>query len=179
MASINSRTRDGRTVWLAQVSVKGFKRQSRQFSDKKTAKAWADAEEAALRKLKQADALSPDAADITIKELAERFLRDPKVRQVRYCDDLERLVAVWVERYGDRKVRYFGAVQIIDLRDELLKGRKPATVNRYVSAMRRCWNWGREVGLIDRAAGWPSAVMLGEPRGRSRYLDDDELAALL
>jgi integrase len=90
-----------------------------------------------------------------------------------------RLVAAWVERYGDRKARSFGSVQILAMRNDLLEKRGPATTNRYLSAMRRCWNWGREVGVIDRAAVWPSKVMLKEPRGRVRYLDDAELAALL
>jgi integrase len=177
MASINSRTRDGRKVWLAQINVKGFQRLSRQFDDKQAAQTWADEQERSLRRLRQSGGASPELSTITIAELVERFLRDPTVKQNRSYPDQAGLLAPWTDRYGSTKVRAFGAVQIIDTRDVLLNGRSNARVNRYVSAMRRCWNWGREVGLIDGA--WAPAVMLQEPRGRVRYLADDELDAVL
>ena len=180
MASINSRRRDGRTVWLAQVSVKGFKRLSQQFDDFKAAKTWADAEEAALRKLRQTSGISADAAEITLADLAERFLRDPKVKQRVYYSDVARHLAGWVSRYGDHKVRHFGAVQIVDRRDALhATGLTRTTCNRHLASMRRGWHWGQEVGLVDRAAAWPTGVMFDEPRGRTRFVDDEELAALL
>jgi integrase len=60
-----------------------------------------------------------------------------------------------------------------------LLGRSPATVNRYLSAMRACWNWGRDSGLVANESAWPGRVMLKEPPGRVRFLDDEELDAVL
>jgi integrase len=66
-----------------------------------------------------------------------------------------------------------------DARHALQQGRKPATVNRYLSAMRSAWNWGRAAGLVPQEQAWPSRLMLTEPKGRVRFLNDGELAALL
>ena len=50
---------------------------------------------------------------------------------------------------------------------------------RYLSALRSCWNWGRAAGLVPTDHVWPPRVMLPEPKGRVRSLSDDELAALM
>jgi len=64
---------------------------------------------------------------------------------------------------------------------EKLKGtgtdvRAAGTVNRHLSAFRSCWNWGRTAGLIPQDRGWPSRFTLTEPKGRTRFLSDAELA---
>lgn len=183
MASINSRTRkrDGRkvTVYVAQVRVKGFKATAKQFDDKAEAKAWAEEQEAALKKLRKIGGVSAELPTLTVAQLIERFLADPETKQLKYHSDLTTLLAPWAERHGSMKVRAFGPLQIVDMRNHLLNGLiSPARVNRYLSAMRRCWNWG--IGLlIDRAQAWPRKIMLKEPRGRVRYLSDGELKSLL
>ena len=69
--------------------------------------------------------------------------------------------------------------QALPVRSKLQPGRAPATVNRHLSAMRACWNWARSAGLIPQDRLWPSRLMLTEPKGRTRYLTDDELAACI
>jgi integrase len=54
----------------------------------------------------------------------------------------------------------------------------PATVNRYVSQMRRVWHWGTPA-FVPRDQAWPDNLMMTEPAGRSVFLDDAQLAALL
>jgi integrase len=59
------------------------------------------------------------------------------------------------------------------------KGRAPATVNRYLSALRSCWNWGRAMSLVPQDHTWPTRLLLKEDNERQRYLSDDELKRLI
>ncbi|MGB5104045.1 MAG: site-specific integrase [Steroidobacteraceae bacterium] len=181
MATIHSRKRGGRKVWLAQVRLKGFDPVSRQFDDKAAAAAWAEEEERSLRKLRDRGPVVPEIASITLADLIDRYLRDPNTAALDSYADTERLLGYWRGRYGTTRLRAFGPAHVIDGRDALLaKGRKPATVNRYVSWLRRAWNWGRgTAGLVDSAAAWPPGLLLTENNTRSRFLSDDELAVLL
>jgi len=70
-------------------------------------------------------------------------------------------------------------LQLRDARAALRAGRAAGTVNRYLSAMRSAWNWGRAAGLVPQEQGWPSRLMPTEPKWRVRYLSDEELGALL
>lgn len=180
MAAIHSRKRNGRRVWLAQIRLRGFKPVAKQFADRAAAVAWADEEERALRKLRDRGAAVPELASLTVADLVDRYARDPNTRALDSFEDTDRALGFWRERCGAIRLRAFGAVQIVDARDALLaSGRKPATVNRYLSWMRRAWNWGRAAGLVDSAAAWPVRLMLRENNARNRFLTDDELTALL
>jgi hypothetical protein len=72
-----------------------------------------------------------------------------------------------------------GVVHLRDARAKLTaggrkKGRAPATVNRHLSALRSCWNWGRAAGLVALERAWPAKLLLKEPAGRTRFLSGDE-----
>ena len=180
MASINSRTRGGRKVWVAQVRLKGLDPVSRQFDDKASAQRWAKDEETRLDELRQVAGVSPEVGTVTIKKLCERYLADPKAKQLDTYKERERHLGHWTEHYGTMRCRDFGPLQILERRDALLAtGIKPATVNRYVAAMRRAWNWGRNVRLLSSNSAWPGEVMLEEKNARTRYLEDDELKRLM
>jgi integrase len=73
----------------------------------------------------------------------------------------------------------FGTVQLREARELLGNGRAPATVNRYLSALRSCWNWGRAAQYIPAEKVWPTRLFLTEPRERVRFLNDVELAAVM
>lgn len=180
MATINSRTRGGRKVWLAQIRLKGLAPVSRQFEDKKAAQEWAKEEEAKLDKLREVAGVSPEIGTLTLKELCDRYLRDPKAKALDTYDERVRHLGYWTQHCGSMRCRSFGPLQILERRDALLaSGITPATVNRYVAAMRRAWNWGRNARLIDASCGWPGEVMLDEDNERVRFLTDDELSAVL
>jgi hypothetical protein len=36
--------------------------------------------------------------------------------------------------------------------------RGPGTINRYLSALRSAWNWGRASGIIPQERSWPDRV---------------------
>jgi integrase len=180
MASFQKRTNgDNSKVVLAWVRIKGFKPASKSFPNLADAKAWATALEEELRKQRKHGQARKDLPTLTIKGLIEEFLADPETKQLKYFDDLEALLAWWVNHCGAEKVMQFGTVQLREARELISNGRAPATVNRYLSALRSCWNWGRAAQFIPSEKVWPTRLFLTEPRERVRFLNDAELAAVM
>jgi integrase len=180
MATIHARKRSGKKVWLAQVRLTGLRPVYKQFDSKAEAEAWADAEERSLKRLRDRGGADPDVGNLTVADLIDRYLRDPNTTALDSYADTSRLLGRWRRDYGATRLRAFGPAQVLDCRDRLLAEKlKPATVNRYLSWMRRAWNWGRKMQLVDSASAWPPQLLLTEDNKRSRFLSDDELATLL
>lgn len=180
MASYQKRTNnDGTKAVLAWVRIKPFKPTSKSFADMAAARTWADALEEELRKQRGQGQARQDLTSLTIAGLTTEFLKDPETVQLKYFADLSALLAWWVNKYGAEKVLGFGTLKLREARELLQKGRGPATVNRYLSALRSAWNWGRAAGLIPQEKVWPTRLLLTEPRERVRFLTDAELVAVL
>jgi hypothetical protein len=112
--------------------------------------------------------LSPDLSvskiRLTIDDLVTAYRKDPKVRQLRTVDDLETMLATWVDENGTDRLRGFGYLQIVAFRDKQLgTGLSPARVNRYLSAMRRCWNWGNPHYVQTPWPGLVTDTLTSEP----------------
>jgi integrase len=169
--------------YVAQVRVPPFKPVAKSFERKGEAETWARETASALNSQRERGADRSDLSVLTVKNLIDDFRADEKVKQRKYFADLELLLAWWSNQYGTERVADLGVLKLRAARDKLKrhggKERAPATINRYLSAMRACWNWGRNAGLVPQDRGWPSQLLLSEPRGRSRYLSDDELNAML
>src|SRR5580698_892568 len=156
------KTDDGRKRVLAVVRIKGFKKSARAFDSRRDAKEGADATEKELRGLRDRGGARADVTTLCLDDLAKAYLADPKVKQRRSYNDIAQLIAAWVDEYGTTKLRGFGYLQIVAFRDkQLATGLSPARVNRYVSQMRRCWNWGNPHYV---QAPWPQKIMLEEPK---------------
>jgi integrase len=180
MPSFQKRTNgDGSKAVIAWVRIKSFKPASKSFPNLADAKAWAIALEEELRKQRKRGQARKDLPTLTIKGLIEEFLADPETKQLKYFADLEALLAWWVNHCGAEKVMQFGTLQLREARELLGNGRAPATVNRYLSALRSCWNWGRAAQFIPAEKVWPTRLFLTEPRERVRFLNDAELAAVM
>lgn len=178
MATIQKRKySDGSVAYLAQVRVKPFKPTSKSFPKRSDAAAWADNLERELRSKRKA--VRSDLTKLTVAQLTREFLDDPETKALRTYDSLELLIAWWVNHCGGQKALDMNVLSLREARARLQPGRAPATVNRYLSAMRSCWNWGRAAGLLPQDLLWPSRLMLTEPKGRTRFLSDDELTRLL
>lgn len=173
------RAKDGSISYLAQVRIKPFKPASKAFTKLADAKAWAEALEDDLRKQRQRGLVVDDLPRLTVARLIEQFLDDPETQALRYYDSLAMLLAWWANEYGTTKALELSVLKLRAARDKLSRGRKPSTVNRYLSAMRSCWNWGRAAGLLPKDNIWPTRLMLREDNERQRYLSEDELTLLL
>jgi integrase len=156
------RTESGKKRILAVIRIKGFKRTSKAFDTLRDAKDWAEAEERNLRGLRDRGGARADVTTLTITDLVTAYLSDPRAQQLRSFDGLKLMLGAWVDEYGSGRLRGFGYIQIVAFRDKLLgTGLTPARVNRYLSAMRRCWNWGNP---HYTQTPWPQKVMLEEPK---------------
>lgn len=179
MASFQWRTNgDGSRRVTALVRVRGMKPASKTFADEGEARSWASEMESRLRTMRNRASARPDIARVTVRELCERYLDDPATKALRSYDDVALFLAWWIDRYGSSKTIEFGATTIFEARSQLMPGRSHATVNRYIAPMRQAFSWGRRVGLVPEDRPWPSGVMLPEPRGRTRFLSDEEMDRL-
>jgi integrase len=180
MATISKRkSSNGAISYLAQVRIRPFRPTSKSFPSLPEAKIWAKELEEELRRQKKEGAVSSDITQFTVGKLIEQFLADPNTKELRYHDTLTILLAWWANHCGDTKVLDLNVLKLRTAREKLQKGRAPATVNRYLSALRSCWNWGRVSGLVPQQQRWPTRLLLKEADERQRYLTDDELTRLL
>ena len=180
MATIREhKAKDRGRTYTATVRIKPYPSASKTFEKRADAQGWARELERELRKQRDRGGLRRDVPKMTVAQLIREFLEDPETASLRYFDSLSLLLAWWTGHYGATKVMELNVLTLRQARDALRPGRAPATVNRYVSAMRSAWNWGRAAGLVPQEQTWPSRLMLTEPKGRTRYLNDRELGALL
>lgn len=180
MATIQKRkNKDGSTSYVAWVRIKPFRPVSKSFRQRKAAAEWADDLERELRAQREHGGVRADVATLTVRDLAQAFLEDPDVQALRSYETLELRLAWWVNHYGGERALGLNVLKLREARDKLRPGREPATVNRYLAAMRSCWNWGRAAGLIPHNNLWPRRLMLTERNTRQRYLTDAELDRLL
>lgn len=179
MATIRKhKAKDGSVSFTATVRIKPFPPACKTLPVRKDVEAWARDLERELRKQRDRGGLRRDVPKMTVAQLITEFLEDPETNGLRYYDSLSLLLAWWTSHYGATKVMELNVLQLRDARSTLKAGRAAGTVNRYLSAMRSAWNWGRAAGLVPQEQAWPSRLMLTEPKGRVRYLSDDELTAL-
>jgi integrase len=174
------KSREGATTFTACVRIAGFQPAAKTFGTRKAAAEWAEGTEDLLREQKKrASGVRRDVAVLTLGDLLLEFLKDPDVTKLRTFDDLHRLCAWWIQDRGTLKALELNVLVLREAREKLSRDRGPATTNRYLSALRSAWNWARAAGLVPSDRRWPERLLLTEPRGRVRFLSDDELAAVL
>ena len=181
MPTIQKRVgKDRAASYVATVRVRPFNSASKAFAKRSEAVTWAEELERNLKAQRKVGGVREDVASLTVAGLCREFLADPETKALKYHDDLHRLLTWWTTHYGAERIMQLSVLKLREARDKLRHGGKaPATVNRHLSALRSCWNWGRSSGLVAQDRLWPSRLMLTEPKGRTRYLTDDELKALL
>jgi len=185
MANITKRESKSGTKWRVLVRLKGSPPQSATFARKTDALRWAQATESAIREGRYF--ATPEARRRTLRELLSRYIetvigpspprgREKRIVQLRW----------WAKRLGDYVLADVTPSRIAEGRDALAAGEgpsgrpaSPATTNRYLAALShgftvavREWGWLAEnpVRKVRR---------LTEPRGRVRFLSDEERERLL
>jgi integrase len=175
--------------FVAQVRIrpyqpcqKTFKVVTNSKAARQAAEQWGKEEEKRLRTEteKGASVVREDISRLTIGKLINLYLEDPEVRGLKTFKDVDRLLAWWLKEHVSCRVLDFNVMVIRAARDKLHKTKKtPATANRYISCMRACWNWGLNTGVVPQDRAWPRKLLLTEPPGRTKFLTDEQLAALL
>jgi integrase len=186
MASIEEReTQDGKTTYRVKVRLKGYPTQSETFTRLTDAKKWAASTESAIREGRHFK--TAEAKKHTVGEMVDRYIRDvlPTKHPKDQAQQKSQLLR-WKAELGHALLADITPASIVSNRDKLLsettqqgRQRAPATVARYMAVLSHAfttavneWGWLEDSPM--RKVKKPSL-----PRGRVRYLSDDERSALM
>jgi len=178
MATIRERkTGNGEVRYQAQVRLKGFPQQNATFNRKTDAKRWIQQTEAAIREGRHFK--TTEAKKRTLAELIDRYIRDVLPTKPKSMNAQGRQLKWWRDELGYRSLAEITPPLLSEIRDKLHEGRQPATVVRYMAALSHAftvacneWEWLNDNPM--RKVRRPK-----EPRGRVRFLDEDERKRLL
>lgn len=184
MATITERrTESGERHYQVKVRLKGHPPQAATFRRKKEAERWAQATEAALRERRYFKAAESERR--TVGELIDRYMHEilPTKRSAR---SQRTQLLWWRDELGHLILADLTPAAIANCRDRLARGEtpsgraaSPASQVRYLAALSHTFTVAvREWGWLDdnpvRKVRRPT-----EPRGRVRFLSEEERTALL
>jgi integrase len=185
MANIERRiAKDGTLTHRAKVRLKGYPEQSATFQRLTDARRWVQSTEAAIREGRHFK--TSEAKSHTLGDLVDRYIREVLPRKPKSVAKQAAQLAWWDDQVGQYTLADITPARIAACRDKLAAGiscrgrqRSPSTAVRYMAALShafsvavREWGWLEDNPL--RKVTKPK-----EPRGRVRYLADDERARLL
>jgi integrase len=204
MANIEKRrSKTGELSYRAKVRLKGFEEQSATFERLTDAKKWAAATESAIREGRHFK--TSKAKQHTLGELIARYKRDVLPTKPKSAKDQERQLDWWAAVLGHKTLADVTPALLAEARDKLASGmlkdgsmtveaidpktkkpvskpvepRQNATVVRYLAALShafsvavREWDW-LESSPISKV------TKPKQPRGRVRFLSDEEREELL
>ncbi len=181
MASIEKRDTGDGVSYRVKIRVKGRPPQSATFERLTDARRWAQSTEAAIRERRYFK--TTEAQRRTLGELVDRYIRDVVPQKGTWAGDQAKQLRWWRAELGRLMLSDVTPAVIAEARDKLAAGitvrgrqRSPATVNRYLAVLSHAFTLAvKEWGWLDdnpsRKVSKPR-----EPRGRVRYLSDDERA---
>jgi integrase len=172
--------------YRAEVRRKGHKPLCKTFQRKTDAQRWINEQEATIYK---GGVVTMEVDRKTVGDLIQRFL-DERVSQMipSSQNDYGMQLRCWGKNIGHLTLRQLRRSNIIEIREKLRKDtysrgvedkqRSPSTVNRYLAALSTCCSYGVEIGMLEMNP-CIGIKRLAEPRGRTRFLSDDERERLL
>lgn len=185
MAVIESRrTDDGSISYRVKVRLKGHPPTSCTFQRITDAKRWAQSTEAAIREGRYFK--TAEAKRHTLGDLVDRYLTEVLPTKPKNASNSQHHLLWWKSKIGSYLLADVSPALVVKHRNELLatttrRGTKMAngTVVRYMASLSHAfslavkdWQWIDDSPL--RKVSKPK-----EPRGRERFLSDDERLALL
>ena len=186
MATITKRTDSkGATSYRVEVRLKGYPAQRTTFARLTDARKWAQATEAAIREGRHFGTV--EAKRHTLAELIDRYARDVLPTKKASTAHAQRFqFDWWKSEYGHLTLADVTPAVLAEARDRLLatttkRGQTmtPAYVVRHLAALSHCFTVAvREFGWVESNPVL-KVTKPKEPRGRIRFLSDDERERLL
>jgi integrase len=185
MASIQERRdKDGKTRYRVQVRVKGCAPQRATFERKTDAKLWAQQTESAIRDGRHFK--TTESKKHTLGEMIDRYMENVLPHKKDCVQRQGTQLLWWKKQIGRKLLSDISPSLIAEHRDKLLKEstprgefRSPSTVVRYLAALSHVftiavkeWEWIEDSPM--RKVAKPK-----EPRGRVRFLSEEERKTLL
>ena len=196
MANIERRvSKTGETSYRVKVRLKGHATQSGTFKRLTDARKWVQDTESAIRAGRHFK--TSEAKRHTLGDLIDRYIREVLPRKPKSKVDQGQQLSWWKAQLGPRTLADITPAVIAEWRDRLASDpirtahqddskephspryRSPSTVARYLAALSHAftiavkeWGWLEDSPL--RKVAKPK-----EPRGRVRFLSDEERRALL
>ncbi|WP_218814173.1 tyrosine-type recombinase/integrase [Rickettsiella endosymbiont of Dermanyssus gallinae] len=185
MANIEKRiTQDGKISFRVKVRLKGFPTQTATFQRLTDARKWVQQTEASLREGRHFK--TTEAKRHTLAEAIDRYIHKVLPTQSKKEKNQLTQLKYWKEILGTYTLAEITPSLLAEQRDRLLEEktkrkelRTPATVNRYLAALSHVftvaikeWSWVEENPLLK-------ITKPKEPRGRVRFLSDEERPRLL
>ncbi|MDH3281714.1 MAG: hypothetical protein OEQ18_11380 [Gammaproteobacteria bacterium] len=184
--TIEKRTQqNGKHVYRARVRRYGVPDRTKTFSRKSDAQAWARHIESSLDKASYLP--SPEAAKLTVADLIDRYLKEtlPTKPRNKTKDKTAALLKWWRAEVGTYSLPNPTPAVFVEARGKLERGRtrngqrSPATVNRYLAAISHVFRTAvKEWHVLDQSP-IDRVSRKSEPKGRERFLIDDERSRLL
>ncbi len=189
MASIEKRTdKDGNISYRVKIRLKGHPTESASFKRLTDAKIWATSTESAIRENRHFK--TREAKKHTLGEAIDKYLDNVLPQKFTSHEQRTRrpILAWWRDTLGHCVLADLDSVKFAEARDLLLKkpSRKgntlsPDSIKRYFlsisDVLKTCvidWGWLEKSPLDDGRVKLPPL-----PKGRVRFLDDDERERLL
>ncbi|MGD9109065.1 MAG: site-specific integrase [Gammaproteobacteria bacterium] len=185
MANIQERkSKDGTVSYRAQIRLKGYPTQYATFKRKTDAKKWAAQTESAI--LEGRHFKTAEAKKRTVNEMINRYVRHVLPTKPKSQKKQTGQLKWWQEQIGAFMLADITPAVLAECRDKLLNEitcrgnkRSPATTNRYIAALSHVFT------IAITEWGWLDSNPLKkirkprEPRGRIRFLSDEERERLL
>jgi integrase len=179
MATIVQRPgKNGQQVYRVQVRRKGAPTLSATFTKLSDARKWVQVTEAAI--LEGRHFKAAEAKRHTLADLIERYITDVLPRKAKETVNGQTLqLRWWKAQLGYYALVDVTPARLAECRDQLARDHKNSTVNRYLGALSHAFSVAvREWGWLDdspmRKVSKPK-----EPRGRVRFLSNEERERLL
>ena len=184
MATFEKRNVDGKIHHRVKVRLKGYPVQTATFEKITDARRWAQQTETAIREGRHFK--TSEAKRHSLSELIDRYIKTELPKKPKSQRDQTQQLAWWKSEIGDHALNDITPALIVECRDRLAEGitsrgrpPTPATINRYLAAL--------SIALTTAANQWGwlddspmrKVQKAREPRGRVRFLSDDERVRLL
>ena len=185
MANVEKRTsKDGKITYRVKVRLKGFPTQQATFERLTDARKWAQNTESAIREGRHFK--TTEAKRRTLGEMLDRYIKDILPTKPKNSKNTLLHLTWWKEELGSFSLADISPAMIAEKSDYLASGitkrntkRSPSTVVRYMAALSHAftiavkeWGWLEDSPM--RRVTKPK-----EPRGRVRFLSDEERTRLL
>ena len=185
MANIEKRiSKDGKVSHRVKIRLKGFPTQQATFERLTDARKWVQQTEAAIREGRHFK--TTEAKRRTLGEMIERYIKDILPTKPKNNKNTLLHLNWWKEELGQYSLAEISPALIAEKRDQLGSGitkrntqRSPSTVVRYMAALSHAFTIAvKEWGWLDDTP-MRKVTKPKEPRGRVRFLSDEERSRLL